>query len=125
MATHFPILNKHGAYFLKMYQSRSYVLALENAQNVQGMYIDESGKGLSFTNQDNLLLLGGGGHRTGKKGGNWKELSAFAHHYYPHAKERYRWATQDCMTLDSVPYIGLYGRNTTDFYVATGFNKWD
>ena len=124
MATHFPILNKHGAYFLKMYQSRSYVLALENAQNVQGMYIDESGKGLSFRNQDNLLLLGGGGHRTGKKGGNWKELSAFAHHYYPHAKERYRWATQDCMTLDGVPYIGLYGKHTTDFYVATGFNKW-
>ncbi len=124
MATHFPILNKHGAYFLKMYQSRSYVLALENAQNVEGIYIDESGKGLSFRNQHNLLLLGGGGHRTGKKGGNWKELSAFAHHYYPHAKERYRWATQDCMTLDNVPYIGLYGKHTTGFYVATGFNKW-
>lgn len=124
VATHFPILNKHGAYFLKMYQERSYVLALENAQYVEGMYRDENHKGLSFRNQNNLLLLGGGGHRTGKKGGNWDELSAFASEYYPDARILYRWATQDCMTLDNVPYIGLYGKNTTHFYVSTGFNKW-
>ena len=29
VATHFPIINKHGGYFLKLYQQRSYVLALE------------------------------------------------------------------------------------------------
>ena len=28
------------------------------------------------------------------------------------------------MTLDGIPYIGKYSKNTTDFYVATGFNKW-
>ena len=28
------------------------------------------------------------------------------------------------MSLDSVPYIGQYSKNTPDFYVATGFNKW-
>lgn len=28
------------------------------------------------------------------------------------------------MTLDGVPYIGNYSKNTPDFYVATGFNKW-
>ncbi len=69
VATHFPFINKFGAYFLKMYQHRSYVIALKNAQNFKGMYIDESGKGLSFRSYDDLLLLGGGGHRTGKKGG--------------------------------------------------------
>ena len=42
IATHFPILNKHGLYFLKLYQHRSYVLALNNAQNITGMYVDES-----------------------------------------------------------------------------------
>ena len=31
VATHFPFLNKHGSYFLKLYQHRSYVIALENA----------------------------------------------------------------------------------------------
>ena len=34
VATHFPFINKHGSYFLKMYQHRSYVLALEGAKRV-------------------------------------------------------------------------------------------
>lgn len=124
VATHFPFLNKHGSYFLKMYQHRSYVLALENAPNVNGIYIDGEQNGLSFRNYQNLLLVGGGGHRTGKKGGNWKELRDFVQQYYPSATEKYHWATQDCMTLDSIPYIGAYSSNTANLYVATGFNKW-
>ncbi len=28
------------------------------------------------------------------------------------------------MSLDSIPYIGRYSKNTPDMYVATGFNKW-
>ncbi len=124
VATHFPFLNKHGSYFLKMYQHRSYVLALDNAQNVDGMYVDEAQKGMSFRNYRNLLLIGGGDHRTGKKGGCWNELQNFAQKYYPNAKEKYRWAAQDCMTLDEVPYIGTYSANTPNLYVATGFNKW-
>lgn len=124
VATHFPFINKHGSFFLKMYQHRSYVLALENAQGIDGMYVDESQTGLSFRNYDNLLLLGGGSHRTGKKGGNWEELRRFTRKYYPDSKEKYHWATQDCITLDSIPYIGAYSRSTKDLYVATGFNKW-
>lgn len=34
VATHFPSLNKHGNYFLKLYQHRSYLLALANVQDV-------------------------------------------------------------------------------------------
>lgn len=67
VATHFPFINKHGAYFLKMFQHRSYVIAIENAQDISGMYVDESEKGMSFRNYENLLLIGGGGHRTGKR----------------------------------------------------------
>ncbi len=124
IATHFPIFNKHGSYFLKMYQHRSYVLALEGAQDVGGMYVDADEKGLSLRNAGDVLLLGGGSHRTGKHGGGWAELEAFAKKHYPDARERARFATQDCMTLDSVPYIGQYSKNTPDLFVATGFNKW-
>ena len=124
VATHFPILNKHGGYFLKLYQHRSYVLALEGAENVDGIYVDEADKGLSFRNYKNLLLLGGGAHRTGKKGGNWRELEDFARMHYPSAKIVNQWATQDCMSLDGVPYIGQYAKNTPNLFVATGFNKW-
>lgn len=122
--THFPFINKHGSYFIKLYQDRSYVIALENAQNVDGMYRDEYETGLSFRNAGELLLIGGGSHRTGKKGGSWDELRDFAAHVYPEAREKYHWATQDCMSLDSIPYIGHYSARTPDFFVATGFNKW-
>ena len=88
------------------------------------MYVDESNTGLSFRNYDNLLLLGGGGHRTGKKGGCWRELENFARKYYKNAEIVGKWATQDCMTLDDVPYIGQYAKSTPDVFVATGFNKW-
>ncbi len=124
VTTHFPFINKHGWYFLKLYQHRSYVIAFKNAQTIKGMYVDEAKNGLSFRNYHNLLLLGGGSHRTGSQGGNWKELQSVAEKYYPNAQKVDRWATQDCMTLDSIPYIGRYSHLTPDVYVATGFNKW-
>jgi hypothetical protein len=70
------------------------------------------------------LLLGGGGHRTGKKGGGWKELEEFAQKHYKNAEIVAKWATQDCMTLDGAAYVGQYSKNIRDVYVATGFNKW-
>jgi len=124
VATHFPFLNKHGAYFLKLYQHRSYVLALKGAPLFEGMYVDENDKGMSFRRYGDLLLLGGGGHRTGKQGGGWRELEDFARRRFPRARVAYRWATQDCMSLDGVPYIGPYACGTPGLYVATGYNKW-
>lgn len=124
VTTHFPFINKHGSYFLKLYQHRSYVIALENASDVNGMYVDENHKGMSFRNYDDLLFVGGGGHRTGEKGGNWNELHNFVKLHYPNAKEKYHWAAQDCISLDGIPYIGKYSLNTPNLYVAGGFNKW-
>ena len=124
VATHFPFMNKYGGYFLKMYQERSYVIALENGEQINGMYVDEAQKGMSFRNYKNYLLIGGGDHRTGKDGGNYRELRTFAKIHYPHSSEKYHWATQDCMTLDGVPYIGRYSKKIPNVLVATGFNKW-
>lgn len=124
IATHFPILNKSGFYFMKMYQHRSYMLGLENAPSYDGMYVDEALVGMTFRNYKDLLLIGGGDHRTGKQGGSYKYLREFASLYYPEANEKYSWATQDCMSVDSVPYIGRYGKKQDHLLVATGFNKW-
>lgn len=80
--------------------------------------------GLSVRNAGEWLLLGGGGHRTGKQGLGWKLPEAAAAKYYPQAKIAARWATQDCMSLDGMPYIGQYSNGTPNLYVATGFQKW-
>lgn len=124
VTTHFPFINKHGSYFLKLYQHRSYAIALENTPQLNGMYVDENKKGMSLRNYGSYLILGGGSHRTGKKGGNWNEIREAAKKYYPNAREKFHWAAQDCMSLDGIPYIGHYSKRMSDLYVATGFNKW-
>ncbi len=75
VCTHFPFLNKHGSYFLKLYQERSYVLALEDGPQVEGMYLDGVGDGPSLRNYGSYLFLGGGSHRTGRPGEGWNGLS--------------------------------------------------
>lgn len=124
VTTHFPFINSHGGYFLKMYQHRSYVVALENTPDLNGMYVDENLNGYSFRNYKNHLLFGGGSHRTGKNGGGYLELLEAAKYYYPKSSPITQFATQDCMTLDGIAYIGQYSKSTPDLYVATGFNKW-
>ena len=124
VATHFPFMNKYGGYFVKLYQERSYVLALQGGPKINGMYVDEAKKGMSFRNYENYLLVGGGDHRTGKEGGNYAELKEFSTIHYPEYPIKFQWATQDCMSLDSVPYIGRYSRKISNVFVATGFNKW-
>jgi glycine/D-amino acid oxidase-like deaminating enzyme len=124
IATHFPIFNKHGAFFLKMYQHRSYVLALKGAPHVDGMWVDAEKTGISLRRYDDLLLVGGGAHRTGKRGGGFEELEEFAAKYCDGARVMARWAAQDCITLDDLPYIGQYSPRTPHLFVATGFNKW-
>ena len=66
VATHYPIMNAPGYYFMKMHQERSYVIDIEDAEDVEGMYIDEEKGGYSFRNYNGLLLLGGVSHRTGE-----------------------------------------------------------
>jgi len=124
VATHFPFINRHGLYFAKMYQQRSYVIALEGAQDLGGTYVDYAENGLYFRNYQNLLLIGGGDHRTGKQGGAYRPLRGFAKKHYPNAIEKFAWATQDCMSLDGVPYIGQYSSRFKNVYTLTGFNGW-
>lgn len=125
-ACHFPFINVPGYYFLRMHQERSYVLALSDAGDVGGMYIGVDQQKYSFRNQDNYLLLGGCGHRTGENqsGGCYEQLRKTAKKWYPNAKEAYAWSAQDCMSMDGVPYIGQYAANRPGWYVATGFRKW-
>ncbi len=123
-ATHFPFIDRRGGYFIKLYQHRSYVLALKNAPDVDGMYVDENRTGMSFRNYNGLLLLGGGGHRTGKAGGGYEELRQFAEANYKGARVVANWAAQDCISLDEMPYIGAYSKGSSSWLCATGFNKW-
>lgn len=122
--THFPFINTHGSYFLKLYQHRTYMIALENAQDVGGMYVDEDKSGLTWRNYGSYLIIGGCSHRTGKPSKGYAPLESLARAKYPEAKIAAKWAAQDCISLDGMPYIGRYSQNTSGLYTAAGFNKW-
>lgn len=127
-ACHFPFVNFPGLYFARMHQERSYVLALESAPRMDGMWIFADGEknAFSFRHWGKLLLLGGGGHRCGENsgGGRYETLRQKAREWFPGCREAARWSAQDCMTADGVPYIGQYAESRPDWYVATGFQKW-
>lgn len=125
-ACHYPFVNFPGMYFARMHQQRSYVIALENAAPVDGMWIGAGAGGYSFRNYGSLLLLGGGGHRCGENsaGSRYALLRQQAARWYPGSREVARWSAQDCVTPDSVPYIGPYAASRPNWFVATGFQKW-
>lgn len=131
-ATHYPIANIPGFYFIRQHQERSYVLALEGEnvpKKLSGMYYGIDEGGLSFRGAEGKVLLGGGAHRTGKKVKNCDKagylyLRERAQSCYPDAKETAFWAAQDCMPHDKIPFIGKYSIFRPHWYVATGFKKW-
>ncbi len=125
-ATHYPFINIPGFYFLRMHQERSYVLALQNTRQMDNMYYGIDRDGLSFRKSGDVLLLGGGSHRTGenKGGGKYRDLRMAAEKMFPGCREVTRWSAQDCMPVDDIPYIGRYSAEYPDWYVATGFRKW-
>lgn len=125
-ATHYPFQNYPGFYFVRMHQERSYVLALEGAQPLHGMYYGIDPDGLSFRSAGDQVLLGGGAHRTGKA----PQISAYdtlrkqAQAFWPQCRVASAYSAQDCVTLDGVPYVGRFSPTRPDWYVATGFGKW-
>ena len=129
LASHYPIKNFPGMYFLKMYQDKSYVIGVDTRKPLfDGMYISLDTPVTSFRTADNLLLVGGSSHKTGTNNIDLDECYTNLENYiktiYPEAEVKYRWSTQDTVTLDKIPYIGKFSNFLDNFYVATGYKKW-
>lgn len=132
LATHYPIINIPGFYFTKMYQSTSYIIAIEaNSKLPQGMYISAKEPIYSFRtaeyNGKEILLIGGSEHRTGEPipdNSKYEDLEKKAKELYPDCKILFKWNTRDCISLDKIPYIGEFSNLMKNMYVGTGFKKW-
>ncbi len=125
-ATHFPFRNFPGFYFVRMHQERSYVLSLEGVPTLGGMYYGVDPNGLSFRSACGQILLGGGGHRTGKgpEENPYEKLRDRAEGFWPGCRVTSAYSAQDCVTLDGVPYVGRFSPSHPDWYVTAGFGKW-
>ncbi len=133
IATHYPIINIPGYYFLKMYQSLSYVIGAETTkQELNGMYINSeeptiSLRTTSLENGKTLLIIAGMDHKTGEKkdlSQKYEELIKIAKQIDPNCEIKYKWCTEDCISLDKIPYIGEFSNLMPNVYVGTGYKKW-
>lgn len=125
-ACHFPFINIPGYYFMRMYQERSYVLALKNVPVFENYYYGIDKDGLSFRSFGDNLLISGGNHRTGAKLSDspYRLHTEIARTFWPACDTTAYWSAQDCITPDHIPYIGRFSRKTPNWYIATGFGKW-
>ncbi len=132
IASHYPFYNKHGAYFTRIYTERSYVVAIKAKEKYPGgMYINAEEPARSLRHQPyeggELILVGGDHHKTGQGVDtieHYRTLIDFANNVFTVEDIPFRWSTQDCMTLDGLPYVGHFTSDTPNMYIATGFGKW-
>lgn len=113
--------------------ARSSLLACrlgEDAVMPQGMYLSATQPTHSLRTahaEDGTqrLLVGGGGHPTGKGGSalaHVEGLAAWAQKVFPVTEITHRWSAQDFMSTDLLPHVGRAGHPR--MLVATGYGKW-
>lgn len=132
VATHYPFINFPGFYFTKMYQSTSYIIAVDPKKTLfNGMHITASNPVFFFRTAmykgKEIILVGGGEHKTGKPTSyedSYGLLEKEVRKYYPDCEVLFRWNTRDCISLDKIPYIGTFSSMMPGVYVGTGFKKW-
>ncbi|MDM5297417.1 FAD-dependent oxidoreductase [Bacillus pumilus] len=130
--SHFPFYDGKGLYFTRIHPEQSYVVAVKTKQPLpDGMYlgIDQPAHSLRTAeiNGEEVVLIGGEGHKTGQ-GGNeaahYEALEKFGQDTLGIQEILYRWSTHDMVTMDQIPYIGHLTKNNPNIFVATGFRKW-
>ncbi|HEV7773737.1 MAG TPA: FAD-dependent oxidoreductase [Conexibacter sp.] len=134
VATHYPFLDRSLA-FARLSPARSYAIACRIAGSApEGMHLSGAGptrsiRGapLSDGTGEELLLVGGEGHKTGTESDTelrYERLEAFAREHWDVRAVEYRWSAQDPSTPDLLPYVGRMTPRSDKLLMATGFAKW-
>ncbi len=130
VATHLPFLDR-GLYFARCHPERSYVVAAPFSADWarDGMYLSTESPAHSIRVHEldgrAWLLVGGESHKTGQADAaeRYRRLSDWARERFGIEPEL-RWATQDQMPVDGVPFVGPVDPVSKNVFVATGYRKW-
>ncbi len=131
IATNLPILDR-GGYFARVSPARSYGLAYRTERPlVDGMFLstDSPSRSLRTARHDgqDLLLLGGNGHPTGRSASpraRLDDLRAWAHDNLGVLDETHAWSAQDYVPHHGLPYAGPLLPGRDDILFAGGYSKW-
>jgi glycine/D-amino acid oxidase-like deaminating enzyme len=124
VASHLSFLDR-GLYFARCHPERSYVVAGRGGDLPGAMYLSTESPAHSIRAHGDWLLVGGESHKTGQSDAaeRYARLEAWARERFGLEPEL-RWATQDQMPVDGVPYVGRHDPVSSNLWVATGFKKW-
>ncbi|MGC4932182.1 FAD-dependent oxidoreductase [Gordonia sp. DT30] len=130
IATGTPFLDR-GGFFARLRPRRSYAASFQVGGPIpQDMYLGADDPTVSLRTAPRAdgeqLLVGGFGHEVGRASSERRyvdDLLAWTAKWFPDARLTARWAAQDYLSIDELPYVGplLPG---IDVHVATGFAKW-
>ncbi|MEJ6489008.1 FAD-dependent oxidoreductase [Leucobacter sp. USCH14] len=133
LATGVPFLDR-GLFFARLEPSRSFVTAYDVPEDriPRGMHVsidapDRSLRTARGTGGETLVLVGGGGHTTGRGGDTVRtlaELDAWAQEQLGAGPRVSWWAAQDYQRHASLPYAGPLAGGHGRIYTATGYDKW-
>jgi len=130
IATHLPILDR-GLYFARTHPERSYVmLARLRGAVPQGMYLSDENPAHSLravpTDDGELMMIGGESHKAGQSdpAERYAALELWARERFDVASIEHRWATQDNMPADKLPFVGRLWPFSERVLTATGLRKW-
>ena len=123
VATHLSFLDR-GLYFARCHPERSYVVAGRTADLPAAMYLSTESPAHSIRAHGDWLLVGGESHKTGQADAaeRFERLSAWARERFGLEPEL-RWATQDQMPVDGVPYVGRHDPVSRNLWVATAVRE--
>ncbi|MFF9011502.1 FAD-dependent oxidoreductase [Streptomyces sp. NPDC014870] len=135
VATHFP-LTVHSSLLARLSVRRELVVAapVPADRAPRGMYLTPEDRTRSvrtapYDEGRRLLLVTGEACAPGTDhaGERLERLTGWARRIFPEfgeATETYRWAAQDVMSADHLPYVGHEHPDTQHVFVATGFGGW-
>ena len=121
--THFPPFRLKGMFSLKMHQEKSFVVAFKTNDIIKDSYVGLNDNNIYLRYYKDYMLAGANDCYTGcvKKGFN--KVISYVKKNFKDYDIITKWINQDCITLDDMPYIGLF-TSKPNYYVATGFNMW-
>lgn len=130
IATHLPILDR-GLFFARTHPERSYVLLARPRGPVpHGMYLSDESPSHSLrvvpTEDGELLMVGGESHKAGQSdpAERYAALERWTRERFEVTSIEHRWATQDNMPADTLPFVGRLWPFSERVLTATGLRKW-
>ncbi len=134
VATNTPVLDR-GGFFARLTAARSYSLAFRTTPATPsslGMFLSTDQPSRSLRDAtgaagEQLLLVGGNGHVTGRARSPLErldEIRSWTHDYFGPLDEVAAWSAQDYQPHHGLPYAGPLLPGRRDLLVGGGYSKW-